>query len=105
MTTKSAEELKGIQRNVYEIVSKYPSAANDDAMLLDIYWHTFDDYRDDKSLYWNLQRVTQPETITRRRRELHNMGLIRYSEQADTRRAEAFRNEKEYAAVSWLNDE
>lgn len=108
-----AVDLTQKQKNVLHIIQKYPNAANDEAMLLERYWMEIDNWLDDKSLYWNLQRVTRPETITRRRRELYNLGLIEYTEQADRDRMEAFRNERERAAdptgeqtkaVSWLND-
>ena len=61
-----------------------------------------------RSLYENLCSVSNPETITRRRRELYNLGLITYTDEAEERREEAFNNERERAApkaVSWLKDD
>lgn len=103
-------DLKGIRKAVYEVIQRNPQAANDDAVLLERYWIEVDGWDENKSLYWNLSKVTRPETITRRRRELHNMGLINYSDQANDFREEAFINERDNAstfvpqAVSWLND-
>ncbi len=110
----AAKDLTTIQKRVLEVIREFPPAANDDAALLDIYWHKYCDWDDTKSLYWNLSRSTQAETITRRRRELQNLGLITYSKEATRRREEAFNNERERAgavlptpgkAVSWLDDD
>lgn len=91
------------QKNVLQIITKYPNAANDEPLLLVKYWEEIDGWDNSHDLHWNLQRVTRPETITRRRRELHNMGLIGYSKEAEEQRTEAFINERDYAAVSWLD--
>lgn len=99
---------------VYEIIKNYPEAANNDAILLEQVWLK-EGWDETKSLYWNLSKVTKPETISRRRRELAVMGLITYSKDATKRREEAFNNERERAAsvaapkkelkaVSWLKD-
>lgn len=108
-----AIDLNQKQKNVLAVIRENPWTADDEAALLDIYWHKFDDWDDTKSLYWNLSKSTRPETITRRRRELHDMGLITYSKDSQARREEAFNNERERAAaqaqpkkaVSWLKDE
>lgn len=100
-------DLNKMQRNVLAIIREFPNAANDEAALLDLYWHKYCGWDDTKSLYWNLSKSTRPESITRRRRELFNKGLITYSEEAELRREEAYQNETEHAApraVSWLND-
>lgn len=101
-------DLKGKQKAVYEVIQRNPEAANNDAILLERYWIEVDGWDEDKSLYWNLSKCTRPETITRRRRELFNMGLITYSDAADKMRDEAYVNEKNKdvsnAAVSWLKD-
>lgn len=102
-----APDLSRIQKNVLAIIKDFPPAANDEAALLDQYWHRYDNWNDTQSLYYNLSKATRPETITRRRRELYNLGLIEYSEDATERRESAFINERERAApkaVSWLND-
>lgn len=105
--------LSNKQQKVLQIIREYPEAANDDAILFDRYWHEIDGWDDTKSLYWNLTKCTRAETITRRRRELYNLGLITYSDEKLKDREEAFTNEREraaqvaspqYEAVSWLND-
>lgn len=100
----TAIDLNTKQKNVLHIINKYPEAANNEALLLERYWLEFDNWHEDKSLYWNLSRVTRPETITRRRRELYNLGLIEYTEKTIKERTQAFNNESQRAAVSWLND-
>lgn len=101
-----AIDLNKKQRLVYEVIQEYPEAANSEVILLERVWQR-EGWDESKSLYWNLSHVTRPETISRRRRELYNLGLITYSTKAETERTEAFNNERERAApkaVSWLND-
>ncbi len=90
------------QKNVLHIINKYPDAANNEPLLLAKYWQEIDRWDDNDSLYQNLLRMTRPETITRRRRELYNLGLIKYSDEADKKREEAFISERNHVAVSWL---
>lgn len=120
------------QQLVLDAINRCPEAANDDALLLEQVWRE-EGWLDNRSLYDNLCRVTRPETISRRRRELYNMGLIKYSADADKERYDAFKSERdkemfnkvfgsdpiesfdklidsikkteESHAVSWLNDE
>ena len=116
------------QQLVLDAINEYPEAANDDALLLSVVWEK-EGWCNGAGLYYNLFNVTRPETITRRRRELFNMGLITYSDKALDERTEAFKKEKEadhnnyselldkyvkpltkiinddHTAVSWLNDE
>ena len=101
----NAIDLNRIQKNVLHIITKYPEAADDDALLMARYWQEIDGWSEYSDLYTNLGRVTRPETITRRRRELYNMGLITYSQESEKDRMEAFKNEQERpAAISWLDD-
>ena len=69
-----------------------PAAANDEALLLEQVW-IYEGWSQSRSLYDNLCRVTRPETISRRKRELHNMGLIKYSEERETEIMSAYKNE------------
>lgn len=98
-----------IKQNVLRIINECHEAADDDALLFAKYWERFDGWSNNVSLYDNLRRVTRPETITRRRRELHEAGLIQYSDEALKDRTTAFNNELEQhsdnKAVSWLYDE
>lgn len=86
-------DLNKKQQLVLGVIQRNPRAANDDAVLLERYWIEVDGWGDTKSLYWNLSKSTRPETITRRRRELYNMGLIHYSDGSNRRRTDAFKNE------------
>ena len=69
------------------------NVVNDDANLIASYWRKFDGWSDNRSLEENIKYATRPDTITRRRRELHQMELIQYSDGADTTRKEAYINE------------
>lgn len=78
---------------VVKICNEYPAAANNDAKLLEQVWlaQGWSEYR---SLYENLCSVSRPESITRRRREAHTMGLIEYSSEVVEERMQAFKNEQ-----------
>lgn len=94
-----AIDLNGVKKNVYDVIKRNPRAADDDAILIERYWIEINGWDETKSLYWNIPQMTHPETITRRRRELHAAGIIKYSEDADKRRSNAFRNERERSAA------
>jgi len=79
---------------VYDAIQENPGVENDDIRLLEAVWIK-EGWQDGKSLYWNLSRVTRSETVTRRRRDLHVMGLIQYSDEADQARKEAFESERD----------
>ena len=93
------------QRLVYEVIKANQGVQNNDADLIAAVWR-YEGWNEYKSLEYNLSRMTRPETITRRRRELFNMGLIEYSETSLKDRSEAFDNERNNNnhAMSWLND-
>jgi len=98
------KDLGKIQQRVLTVINLFPDAANDDAVLLANYWIMYDRWDESKSLYWNLTKATRPETITRRKRELYNLGLIEYSQERQKVVMDAFKNERDHKAVSWLND-
>jgi len=98
------KDLGKIQQRVLTVINQHPDAANDDAVLLANYWIMYDQWDESKSLYWNLTKATRPETITRRKRELFNLGLIEYSQERQKVVMEAFKNERDHKAVSWIND-
>lgn len=83
-----------IRRLVLQAVADNQEAANDDAVLLAMVWH-MQGWDDTRGLYENLKKVSRPESITRRRRELIAEGLIHANERAKARREEAFVNELE----------
>lgn len=95
-----------IQR-VVELCNNDPRCANDDSILLDQYWHAYDNWVDSRSLYWNLSRSTAPGSITRARRKAHELGLITYTAETDKAREERYKEElgdnSDYA-VSWMYD-
>lgn len=86
--------LGKMQKVVFDTIKKYPGIQNDDAALIAAVWRE-KDWRDDWTLEQNIRVMPRPESITRRRRELHQMGLITYSQKADETREEAFKNERE----------
>ena len=81
------------QKVVYDAIQAVPEAANDDKLLLATIWQ--ERWIDGLSLYENLKRVPNPESITRSRRKLHEMGYIKYSKEADDRRMEEFNNHRD----------
>jgi hypothetical protein len=97
-------KLTSLQQTVLRVISTHPGVQNDDASLVAAVWR-HKGWRDDLPLEENIRVLPRSESITRRRRELHNMGLIDYSQEAYKEREEAFKNERElHGAVSWLND-
>lgn len=79
---------------------------NDRTALLAEVWRRYG-WNDSQSLEENLRKVPSAESVSRRVRELHELGMIQYSQKELERRDEAFKNEVEEhrpAAVSWLND-
>ena len=87
-------DLTKKQKLVLGVILDNPGVQNDDATLIVAVWRR-EGWSDNRTLEQNLARVTRPETITRRRRELYNMGLITYSPQADKTRMKAFKNERD----------
>lgn len=79
---------------VLNVINANPGCQNDAADLIAAVWRT-EGWNDARSLEDNLRKVTRPETITRRCRELHEAGLITYSKEANDIRMEAFTNERD----------
>lgn len=82
------------QQIVLDTIKLFPGVQNNDAKLIAAVWRR-QKWDDVISLEDNIDRVMRPESITRRRRELHVMGLIEYSQEADKERTEAFINERD----------
>lgn len=91
------------QKLVYQAIQENPDAANDDSILLAAVWQK-EGWQINEFLHINLKRVSRPETLSRRRRQLHQMGLIEYSEKADKERMQAFVNERERHSKYNLSD-
>lgn len=100
-------KITNTRQIVLDVINQYPYLANNDMLLFAAIWNkTWDN---NKKLSENLLNQIHPETITRRRRELYQMGLIKYTTQSLKEREDAFKKELEAhhtpQAVSWLNDE
>lgn len=66
-----------------------PDILDDDAKLVAAVWYRLG-YDPKIELYENLSKLPQAETITRRRRILHERGVIKYSPEAEERRFKNF---------------
>jgi len=77
------------QQLVMDAYKADPNCVNEENTLLEAIW-TNQGWDNTKSLYWNLQRVTHPESLSRSRRRLHELGLIKYSDEALARRTVQF---------------
>lgn len=87
-------KLSRLQQKILNVIENHPGVQNNEAALVAAVWRV-EGWSDYSSLEENLKRVTHPETISRRRRELHQMGLVSYSDEADQMRDEAFINERD----------
>ena len=85
--------LTAKQALILDIINNNPEVQNDDTSLIASVWRA-QGWDDNKRLEDNISRVMHPETITRRRRELFNMGLIEYSDKAMKTRMEAMKAEQ-----------
>jgi len=73
------------QQKVMAAYDTDPNCVNEEHRLLEAVWLK-EGWDNNRSLYWNLQRVSHPESISRARRKLHELGLITYSEESLERR-------------------
>ena len=85
---------------VYDVIKANPGVQNDNAKLVAAVWR-YENWNDNDSLEDNIRRVTRGETITRRCRDLHSMGLIKYSTESDNERMEAFKSERDNASTAF----
>lgn len=88
------DQLTDKQRKVLDIIKNNPGVQNSEETFLEAVWKV-EGWDDTKSLYWNLSRVSHPETLSRIRRTLHEKGLITYSKKADKARMQAYREATE----------
>jgi len=93
--------LSKMQQMVYDVIKENPGVQNNDAKLVAAVWRKYG-WSDHAPLEENINRVARSETITRRRRELHEMGFITYSKEADETREHAYLKEKNNKAIPWL---
>lgn len=82
---------------VYRVIQNNPGVQNNDADLIAAVWRA-ENWDDNDTLENNIAKVTRSETITRRRRQLHEKGLIKYSSEAMQEREEAFVSERDNAS-------
>ena len=74
-----------LDRLILQLYAERPTIVDDDAKLVAAVWHNLGwDYT--ATLYENLKRMPQADSITRSRRKLHEKGLIKYSDHAEARR-------------------
>lgn len=107
-TMKAAEEAFGVNKRtdtidrhhldpthlkILVIVKEFPSAANDRSLLLAKFYE--DDWDSNKTLYDNFSRLTRPETVVRRFRDLRMWGYVKQSKEADKYNYEAMRSERD----------
>lgn len=81
---------------IYNVYLKNKELVNDDADMFAAICEPLWD--NSLSLRDNLRRLPRSETLTRRRRELHEAGLITYSPKAMKTRTEAFKKERDKAS-------
>lgn len=84
---------KKLQQTVLQVIQDNPGVENDDCALIAAIWRT-QGWSDVRSLEDNIERVTRPESISRARRKLHELGLISYSQAAHEMRYDAFKHEQ-----------
>ena len=77
--------LTAKQQHIKNVIDANPGVQDDEMKLLEAVW-LVEGWDQTKSLYWNLTRVTHPETISRCRRFLHEKGYITYSKKAEEKR-------------------
>lgn len=83
------------EQTILDLINRDPKIVDDEMLLLERYWIEIDHWDDTKSLYWNLQRSIHPESLSRIRRKLNEMGLITYSKEALKFRDNAFRQQQD----------
>lgn len=92
-----------LQQTILLLYNEDRTIVNDEVRLLEQVWLKYG-WDDNKSLYDNMVRMPRAESVSRRRRELHQLGLIEYSDDALKSRTDAYNNEiqEHRSAVSWL---
>lgn len=83
-----------IEELVLEAYTRDPNTVNDDKYLIPAVWK-LEGWDDDDSLFRNFRKVSNPESITRARRKLHEDGFIKYSEKATERRMKEYKEATE----------
>lgn len=87
-------DKKKLKQMVVDAYNEDPEIVNNDATLLAYIWGR-SGWNPNDTLLANLLRMPRSESVTRRRREAHEEGLIKYSKKALEDRTEAFINERD----------
>ncbi len=98
MRMKTGKKFNKTHELVYRAYKWDKTLVDDEMILLAWIWERYEGWDEDYKLIINLKKVTHPETLSRRRRELHEAGLIEYSPKALKKREEAFSNERDKAS-------
>lgn len=78
------------------------NCVNDDKDLFAAVWYS-QGWNDNNTLAENLSQVANPESITRARRKLHELGMIKYTDKALKQRTEQFEQyREENSNNNWL---
>jgi hypothetical protein len=86
-------KLDKTHRRILLICEDTPAAINDRTLLMAKFYEN--DWNSNDSLYSNFRRLTRPETITRRFRDLRGWGYVKQSKKADKYNYEAMKSERE----------
>lgn len=87
-------KLNSAELKVLDAYKKNPLIVNSDKDLIPFIWRE-ERWSDRLDLEANFKRVTNPESITRARRKLHELGHIKYSKEALNRRTEEFKTHRD----------
>lgn len=79
---------------VLRVYKEDSNLVNSDKDLIPAVWR-LEGWSDGRSLEDNFRRVSNPESITRARRKLHEQGTIKYSKQSEDKRYEQFKEKRE----------
>ncbi len=85
--------LDPTHKKILLICHDCPDAINDRPLLLAKFYQP--DWDNTKTLYQNFTRLTRPETVTRRFRDLREWGYVKENKQTDKRNYEAMKSERE----------
>lgn len=82
------------EKLVYRVYQDNNKLVDDDKDLIPAVWR-LEGWDDHLSLEQNFRRVSNPESITRARRKLHENGDIKYSKQSEDTRYELYKEKTE----------
>lgn len=83
-----------IEQTILLLYREDPTIVDDEVRLLEQVWYRLG-WDDRRSLIENMRVLPRPESISRRRRKLHELGLFQYGAEALKERTEAFKSERD----------